>query len=249
MPRSRGRKKKKNKGQPIINPNKIFFRKLDFGAGEILQETKDAILKSARDDVDRYPELVDQITALLKEKAPEGVFSTFAFYGMRAFIDSSGGTESLTKDIQQHHIELLQGIVLSLPADEWGKAPSTAQAVQTAFDVIPKLADTFFKRRLIAKADERDEVQRAIMSLQEKIRLHTQAVRNWGYFSEVKKICREVYAPLDKKLAAAAGYSFSDIIDIAEAVHATIEDRGNAFMSAMSKLIVTRDGKALVERA
>lgn len=248
MPRSRGRKKRtNNRVQPANKPNKIVFGKLDFGVGDRHEEFKQAILKSAREDVERYPKLVEELTRLLKDRMPEEIVSTVAFYGTRAAINNKGETRTLVKDIQQHHIELLQGIALTLPAGEWGKAPSTAQTIQTVFDILPKLADTFFKRRLIAEADEADESRRAIMSLQEKIRLHTQAVRNWGYFSEVKKICREVYAPLDDKLVAAVGYSFSDILDIAETVITVVEDRGKTFMDAMRKVMSARDSKTLVE--
>ncbi|WAP70436.1 hypothetical protein [Jiella pelagia] len=248
MPRSRGRRNKaKNTARLASNPNKIVFEKLDFGFGDQREEFKSAILKSAREDVERYPELVDELTNLMKNRMPDGIVSTVAFYGTRAAINNKGESRSLTKNIQQHHIELLQGIALTLPADEWGKIPSTAETIQTVFDIIPKLSDTFFKRRLIAKADEIDKVQRAIMSLQEKIRLHTQAVRNWGYFSEVKKICREVYAPLDDKLVAAVGYSFTDILDIAEAVHTAIDERCNTWMDAMKKVISSRKSRTAVE--
>lgn len=225
----------------------MIFRKLDFGIGDRHEEFKQALVKSAREDVEEYPKLLDQLFGVLKERMPESVVSTFAFYGTRATINGKGETRTLTKGIEQHHIELLQGIALTLPAAEWGEVPSTAEAMQTVFDIVPQISDTIFKRRLIAETDKVDDAQRALMSLQEKVRLHTQAVRNWGYFSEVKLICRELYAPLDAKLEAAEGYTFSDILDISETILATIELRGNDHMDALRGVLRGRDGKSLVE--
>lgn len=248
MPKSRGRKPKRRvAARPPGNPNKIVFQQMDFGIGERHEEFKHAVLRSAREDVDKYPALLDQLFGILKERMPESVVSTFAFYGTRAAINNNGETRTLTKGIEQHHIELLQGMALTLPVAQWGKVPSTADVLQTVFDSVPQISDTIFKRRLIAEADEANDGQKALMALQEKIRLHTQAVRNWGYFSEVKQICRELYASLDAKLEAAAGYTFSDILDVSESILTTIEQRGNDHMDALKRVLSARDSKAMVE--
>ncbi|MFC3310846.1 hypothetical protein [Blastomonas aquatica] len=108
MPKSRGRKPKRRVAtRPPGNPNKIVFQKLDFGIGERQEEFKDAVLRSAREDVEKYPALLDQLFGVLKERMPESVVSTFAFYGTRAAINNDGETRTLTKGIEQHHIELL----------------------------------------------------------------------------------------------------------------------------------------------
>ncbi len=219
---------------------------MDFGIGDRYEEFKQAVLKSAREDVEKYPALLDQLFGVLKERMPESVVSTFGFYGTRAMMNDKGETRTLTKGIEQHHIELLQGIALTLPAAEWGEASSTADVMQTVFDIVPQISDTIFKRRLIAEADEVDDGQQALMALQEKIRLHTQAVRNWGSFSEVKLMCRELYASLDAKLEAAAGYTFSDILDVSETVLTTIEQRGNDYMEALKRVLSARDSKTMV---
>ncbi len=248
MPKSRGRKPKKQVAvQQRSTPNRMIFEKLDFGIGDRHEEFKHALLKSAREDVEKYPSLIEKLYGVLKQRWPENVLAKFAFYGTRAMINAKGETRSLTKGIEQHHIELLQGIALTLPAAEWGKAPSTAEAMQTVFDIVPQITDTIFKRRLIDEADEVDDRRKALIALQEKIRLHTQAVRNWGYFNEVKLIFRELYASLDAKLEGVVGYTFSDILDVSETVLTIIEQRGNDHMDALRRVLAARDGKSLVE--
>lgn len=248
MPKSRRRKPKKQvAAQPHRSPTGAVFQKMDFGIGDRHEEFKQAVLEAARENVEKYPALLDQLLGILKERMPESVVSTFGFYGTRAAMNDKGETRKLTTGIEQHHIELLQGIALTLPAAEWGVAPSTAEVMQTVFDIVPQISDTISKRRLIAEADEVDDGQRALMALQEKIRLHTQVVRNWGYFSEVKLICRELYTPLDAKLEAAVGYTFSDILDVAETILATIEQRGNDHMDVLRRVLGARDRKTMVE--
>lgn len=248
MPKSRRRKPKKQAAaRPPGNPNRVVFKEIDFDTGDRHDEFKQAVLKSAREDVEKYPVLLDQLFGVLKEHMPESVISEFGFYGTRASINDKGETRTLAEGIEQHHIELLQGIALTLPAAEWGVAPYTPDVMQTVFDIVPQISDTIYKRRLIATADEMDDGQKALMALQEKVRLQTQAVRNWGYLSEVKLICRELYAPLDTRLAAAAGYTFSDILDVSETILATIEQRGNDYIDVLRRVLGARNGKSMVE--
>ncbi|WP_156477968.1 hypothetical protein, partial [Acetobacter malorum] len=248
MSKSRRRKEaKKIKSLPPDSANRVLSKKLDSSAEESYEQFIQMMLKSAHKDVEEYPVLLNELLSILKEKTPADIISTFAFYGARAAIDSRGKIQPLAQEIQQHHIELLQGIILTLPVAEWGYDPFITESMQAVYDSVPKLADTIFKRRLLTNAEEADENQRAIMSLQEKIRLHTQAIRNWGYFSEVKKICREIYVPLDRNLETAFGYTFSDILDVAEALLGVIEERGNNHIDALRRILSAPSSKKMIE--
>jgi len=173
MPKSRGRKKaKKLHVRPAVDENKIVFRKIEFG-GNHHAEVKEAILSAARTDVEKFPYLINELLGILKERTPEGILATFAFYGARAVMESNGETQSMLGNVQQHHIELLQSIILTLPIEEWGRAPSSSDVMQTVFDTVTNIADTFFKRRLVCQVEEAEEDKRALMSLQEKIRVRT----------------------------------------------------------------------------
>jgi hypothetical protein len=47
-----------------------------------------------------------------------------------------------------------------------------------------------------------------------------------------------VHSVLDAKLEAAAGYTFSDILDVSECVLTTIEQRGNDHMDALKRVLM-----------
>lgn len=80
MPKSRGRKPKKQVAvQQRSTPNRMIFEKLDFGIGDRHEEFKHALLKSAREDVEKYPSLIEKLYGVLKQRWPENVLATFAF--------------------------------------------------------------------------------------------------------------------------------------------------------------------------
>jgi hypothetical protein len=245
MPKSRVRKKPVKK--PTQKVGSVTFDTFSIGE-ERREEFKDAILTSARKSVAEFPDLIEKVHEIFRATTPEGILATFGFYGARAAIDSDGTTQSLTKDIEQHHIELLQALVLTLPLKDWGKGPSHGGIMQQVFDIMPKLAHTFFQMRLLAKEEEPDSQKRAISSLQERIRLHTQAVRNWGYYSEVIRLSRELYAPLDGKFAATLGFTATDVIDIAEILVSEVERRSGEHIRRLRKILHGKNAKEVVHK-
>lgn len=243
MPKSRGRKKPVKKNASKVAG--VAFDTFSIG-GESHEEFKDAMLSAARKNVAKFPDLIEKIHEIFRETTPEGILATFGFYGARAAIGSDGTTRSLTKGIEQHHIELLQALVLTLPLRDWGQGPSHGGIMQHVFDIVPELAHAFFQMRLLEKEEELDLQKRAISSLQERIRLHTQAVRNWGYYSEVIRLSRELYSPLDGKFAAALGFTATDVIDIAENLVSEVERRSGEHITRFRRILHGKNPKELV---
>ncbi|MBH5372242.1 hypothetical protein [Bradyrhizobium glycinis] len=139
--------------------------------------------------------------------------------------DAGVSAKRLTSKIEQHHIELLQALMLMLPISEWGEYRASPVDIQNTIDTIVELADAFFARRYKAVEDATDLQARTVLALQERLRVHTQMVRNWGYFSEVVQISSELYAPLDDALRKALGFSASDLIATGRHLVWVLEDR------------------------
>ena len=55
-----------------------------------------------------------------------------------------------------------------------------------------------------------------IFQLQERLRLHTQFVRNWGFFKRVIRISKALYEPLDAYYERGVGISATEIITVFE---------------------------------
>ena len=189
---------------------------------------KAALLKMADQNIEEFPELIKTILQLLREKYPPDILAVMAGYGLQARVSDEGIAEKgLISKLEQHHIELLQALTLTLPFAEWGELPAVPEDIQKVIDTIIELAAAFHHRRFKALEDEADLQARTVLDLQERLRLHTQMVRNWGYFSEVVQISMELYAPLDELFHEAFGFGASDLIITARHLVALLESHSN----------------------
>ena len=77
-----------------------------------------------------------------------------------------------------------------------------------------------------------------------------QAIRNWGYSSQVKRIARELYGPFDAQLLEARGFSASDVFDVFDSMVTEVESRQTFHHNALVNLFRSSgtNGRLLVER-
>jgi hypothetical protein len=204
---------------------------------------KAALLAVADRKIDEFPKLLDVILQLFREKYPPHILSVVASYGLRAGVSRSGVRKRLSSKIEQHHVEVLQALALILPEEEWGQSPAAPGDMQNAFDTIGELAAAFRYRRYKAMEREADEQARAVLSLQERLRLHTQGVRNWGSYSQVIRISTELYAPVDDLFRDALGFSASDLISTGRNLVGLLEERSTAWFRWLRR--VFREDKIL----
>lgn len=187
---------------------------------------REAFLKIAERTTGEFPALIETILQGFREKYPPHILAVMAGYGLSAPVSDAGvSAKRLTSKIEQHHIELLQALLLMLPISEWGDPPAPPADIQKTIDSIVDLADAFFARRFRAIEDAPDLQARTVLALQERLRVHTQMVRNWGYFSEVVQISSELYAPLDDAFRKALGFTASDLIATGRHLVRLLEDR------------------------
>jgi len=186
-------------------------------------EFKDGLLAVARAGVADFPRLLETIRKQLRKSDPEGILASFASYGLQAHVTRDGVEKKAHPDILQHHAELLQAILLTIPADAWGTGVLTPQVMQTVFDTVPKLSQAFLFQRILDGQTVKDDPEAlTIRSLQERIRLHTHGVRNWGYFSDVVRLSLDLYHPLDAAMLAHYGFNATDVIEVLNAVRCGI---------------------------
>jgi hypothetical protein len=110
------------------------------------------------------------------------------------------------------------------------------------------LGSAFHQRRYKAIEQERDLQARTVLALQERLRMHTQVVRNWGYFSDVVTISIELYAPLDEEFRAALGFGASDLIAVARCLTSTLERRTSARFKLLQRIFREQKINRIVRR-
>jgi hypothetical protein len=189
---------------------------------------------------EKFPILLSRVTDIIKSKNPLQIISTLSVYGLFGGMTSTGKVSLLqkTKQISQSDVELVQAIALQIPENMLSETPAMPENIQELFDLLPNLSKAFGLQRLIEIEKEKTEQQKAILMIQEHLRLHTQSVRNWGYFKRVVAIARRLYEPLDPLYQRKIGVATTDLIAIFENLlkrtEKYINERWNKFREIFS---------------
>ncbi len=230
------KKKKRRQQTRVRRPNDPTIKFSTVNPPRDLEKFKTAIRETAANSVAEFPEMLETVREQFRTSHPLGIMASFATYGLLKNVTNNGNHQKALPNIEQYHAELLQAVLLTIPLEEWGKKPLTPDVMQTVFDIVPKLSETFFFQRVLAGQKVKDEQKMAVLYLQERIRFHTHAVRNWGYFSEVVKITTELYGALDEDFSAHLGFSISDLVRLMEFVIDEYERRINEHFRILQKV-------------
>ena len=248
MPISKNRRKTthKKKLEPKPLPKWMYSR---FALKEEHHtDLKTVVLEVARKSVAYFPATLKSLNDELRKSDPIGILATLAFYGLQTTATQSEGVaqNSFLKNILQHHVEVLQAIVLAISVEEWPSAPFTPDVIQRVLEILPKITDTFQHQRTLAAEGVRNKIENTLLFTQDRIRLHTQGVRNWGYFSEVVRISTELLAPLDQQLHKYFGFGASDLIRVMNTVVHEAERRNTEHFNTLAKIIKEPTAKRML---
>ncbi|MEW6236153.1 MAG: hypothetical protein AB1656_12270, partial [Candidatus Omnitrophota bacterium] len=155
-----------------------------------------------------------KIENLLNEFYPLAILSILSVYNLfRLVTDSNQIVTPRKPTLDQSHIELLQAFCLRIPANKISYKPALPHQIQIINDLLISICDSFAGKRFSLLKDDRFAQNKSMMFLQERIRTHTQRVRNWGYFEQVVDISKRIYEPLNKRYETCIGISAIDIIN------------------------------------
>jgi hypothetical protein len=181
---------------------------------EALRELSIAMANEAAES---FPEYVATLQKLFRSVFPPSLLAIIACWGMSSPVGPDGTTgKGMIEGVEQHHIELLQALLLTIGRWEWGAEPATPSDIQTAIDTVKAVCAAFHKQRLHQLDQTHAPDALVVIGLQELTRDHTQMVRNWGYYDDMLRIVRAWHEPLDALLQAHHGFSGSDLISTAE---------------------------------
>nr|WP_314258371.1 hypothetical protein [uncultured Devosia sp.] len=212
-------------------------------------EFKAAMLAAARSAVDAFPQQLEAIKEELRASWPPNALATFVAYGLQAGLGEDGSQTSLVPDVLQHHAELLQAIVLTIPKDEWRFESLFLGSSNTLFEKVPTLSNTFFMQRLLeGESAEGDPEALLIRSIQDRMRMHTHGVRNWGYYQQVVQVSRDLYGGLDHGMKSHHGFSASEAIDVMAALVSECERRQSDHFGLLRNVLRGKTANQIVQR-
>lgn len=121
-------------------------------------------------------------------------------------------------EVQQGHVEFLQAVYLRLAPGNL-LPTATPDDIQILFDQLPRLFDAQHHVRLPSRAELNNppsEYEGSLRIVQEYLRAHTTVVRNWGYFSNVRRISSDLLASIDSSFADQYGLAASEVVGLFE---------------------------------
>ena len=195
-----------------------------------------------------FPAYVQRIHEIFRETFPPHVIATISNWSMVRRVGPDGvSLDGPTAGLEQHHVELLQALLLTLGRREWGNEPADLNQVGEMIETLKSLATAFHRRRALAFEDIRDDPQRVTAAIiQERLRDNTQMVRNWGRYDDMVRIIRELHAPLDGPLTERHGFGATDLVDVADAVVGLTQERLTARIALLDGIMRGRTRKAIV---
>lgn len=193
-----------------------------------------------------FPVLVERLLSLFRLVYPPHLIAVLAGWGLRTAVSDTVTTRTMIAGLGQHHVEMLQALALTLPSTEWGDEQANPVDIQSAVDTIRELAEAFQGRRYLAFSALTDKAEMALRALQERLRLHTQVVRNWGYYSAVLRISRDLYGPLDARLVQHHGFGATQAIAVVEAVVALVDRQVDERFRLLKSIFRARSVRQLV---
>lgn len=133
---------------------------------------------------------LQEVVNILRSIEPLQTIATLAACGLTASVKSSGEMSPLYKDPRfgQAHVELAQAIALSLAIEGQPVRPPRPTEIQRLFDVLPDIGSAFGLQRLGRAQEDLSSEEKSVALLQQRLRMHTQSVRNWGFFDRVLRI-------------------------------------------------------------
>ncbi len=190
-------------------------------------------LKQVGDKIDRVKEIFGEFDAI-------GLIATICSYGVTSVVKRDGDAPSgLLDGIEQHHLELLMALYGSFGIAGTPKKPSPPQIVQEVIDLTKDLDSAFLAFRL-QRSNFDDEKGAKVEMVTERIRFHTQAVRNWGYFEHVDRITKEIFSTDDPSFLRVHGFKCSDVLTVA---HFLLEHAESVIANRYDVLAAVRKGR------
>ncbi|MGP1385440.1 MAG: hypothetical protein ACTS2F_17895 [Thainema sp.] len=206
--------KRNNKKYFHKSSDKLELVEFGFNFGSRSQKEIDELLeKIGKSNDTKFDSCLNRALEIVASVDPLHLISVLAVYGLYVGTNKSGKIFEKDSMIRQNHIELIQAFALYVVLERHCE-PMPPDQVQEIWNLLPTLNRAFNSKRLAQIKDVKSKEKRAILEIQEWLRLHTSSVRNWGYYRNVISISKRLYADADFLFKESIGLEATTIIDI-----------------------------------
>ena len=246
MPKRNKKRKKQTFASSATKPS------IEFSVFNMPKDDRDNLRSAMHDaavrSVTEFPETLELVKDQFRSSDPMGVMTSFATYGlMKAVIGDTIGHSLAPNNIQQHHAELLQAVLLTIPFEEWGTKPVLPSVMQTIFDTLPLLSDAFLHQRILATEQVKDQHEKGyVFSFGTHPVSHAGGFATGVTFSDVKRLTVQIYGPLDARFRNQCGFGISELVNVAASLVADCENRSSEHFRVLQEVLAGRSAEELV---
>ena len=235
----------KETGMSNVGQDPSFLRFASPFAGKTEEECKQLRQELGQANQDQFEESLKRLEDVLGAAEPMWLLTFLSTTCLCAPIPDPERHRLGEEDerLPQAGVELVQALLLRT---ELTQEPgiSLDELVPEVNEHVPKVLAAFSMKRLRVESDAAAGSEAAgIAYLLEKIRAHTQQIRNWGYYGQSLEILRLLYGPLDGEFRKAGYMSAGSIITLFERLVSQVEDAVNEH----GKRLVRALGKESIE--
>lgn len=201
------------------------------------EQRKDLVSTLGKESKKKVIDTLESLEQTIRKYDPITLIAIVAGYGLvvGAGDDGLASRDSMV-GVEQAHVELLQALILQVPKGELGMYPVTPDVVQKVIEQLEEVSVAFAMSRMTESQVGQSEAESAVSMIQEKLRGHTQMVRNWGFHSQVKTVCRELYSSFDDLLSEKLGFSPSNVVDVFDVMIQIMEQKLSRRFEELSEL-------------
>lgn len=117
--------------------------------------------------------------------------------------------QSFSSSLEQSELEVCQALIFHIDFDKSGNKRPTFEVFQEIIDLLKNLLQSNISKMSDSKFLDLSIKNKNIQHFKEYMISHTQYVRNWGTFNQVKRISSELYGQYDNELSESYGFTIS----------------------------------------
>lgn len=149
---------------------------------------------------------------------PTWLLSSLAFDHLFAFECEAFLPEAMRRpSVEQHHLELLQILILSHPREKFGLMADPESTVA----LLTETCHYYLMQRINVAQEKHGNFGELVANSQ----AHTMAIRNFAYPQQIIDVIRHLYSPLESKIETARNFRAADIAQMLFSLVTLIEDR------------------------
>lgn len=205
-----------------------------------------ALQARGKASVDDFPKLLIEVREALHVGDPVCILATLAFYGTFGSA-KKGRAWQAERGVSQSHIELAQALLLQHQRVVAGEKGPPPQSIQRLFELLTELTKSFNSMGFAQSTEGLSDKARAVLMLQQHLRVHTQAVRNWTYFRQAINLGTRILTRLEPELASHIGIPARQLVALFDFFRRRTEARAQEHLRKLSAMRKRKSLESLVE--